>query len=162
MDKIIVTVMLVIGGILASFALFNNVYPAVQRSGAAISTASDAINAQMVSDIKIIQVNENQATVDAWVKNTGTAQIDSAKDCDVFLGTEGDVSMIPFGTTDSFLPYWNYQIEGIDSQWMPSDTNDGRRQLLLPVNDNYICRFPSFLFWSFLLSGLRCWAAAVR
>jgi len=39
---------------------------------------------------------------------------------------------------------------------------DGRRQLLLPVNDNYICRFPSFLFWSFLLSGLRCWAAAVR
>jgi transcriptional regulator with XRE-family HTH domain len=38
----------------------------------------------------------------------------------------------------------------------------GRRQLLLPVNDNYICRFPSFLFWSFLLSGLRCWAAAVR
>ena len=124
MDKIIVTVMLVIGGILASFALFNNVYPAVQRSGAAISTASDAINAQMVSDIKIIQVNDNQATVDAWVKNTGTAQIDSAKDCDVFLGTEGDVSMIPFGTTDSSLPYWNYQIEGTDSQWMPSDTND--------------------------------------
>jgi len=116
--------MLVIGGILASFALFNNVYPAVQRSGAAISTASDAINAQMVSDIKIIQVNENQATVDAWVKNTGTAQIDSAKDCDVFLGTEGDVSMIPFGTTDSSLPYWNYQIEGTDNQWMPSDTND--------------------------------------
>ena len=38
----------------------------------------------------------------------------------------------------------------------------GRRQLLLPVSDNYICRFPSFLFWSFLLSGLRCWAAAVR
>ena len=39
---------------------------------------------------------------------------------------------------------------------------NGRRQLLLPVSDNYICRFPSFLFWSFLLSGLRCWAAAVR
>jgi len=42
------------------------------------------------------------------------------------------------------------------------EMNAGRRQLLLPVNDNYICRFPSFLFWSFLLSGLRCWAAAVR
>jgi len=43
-----------------------------------------------------------------------------------------------------------------------SNETAGRRQLLLPVNDNYICRFPSFLFWSFLLSGLRCWAAAVR
>ena len=47
-------------------------------------------------------------------------------------------------------------------QWGEEDESDGRRQLLLPVNDNYICRFPSFLFWSFLLSGLRCWAAAVR
>ena len=44
----------------------------------------------------------------------------------------------------------------------PLQERVGRRQLLLPVNDNYICRLPSFLFWSFLLSGLRCWAAAVR
>ena len=49
-----------------------------------------------------------------------------------------------------------------NGSFLPLYLASGRRQLLLPVNDNYICRFPSFLFWSFLLSGLRCWAAAVR
>ena len=46
--------------------------------------------------------------------------------------------------------------------FMEAGKESGRRQLLLPVDDNYICRFPSFRLWSFLLSGLRCWAAVVR
>ncbi len=119
MDKIIVTVMLIIGGILASFALFNGIYPAVQRSGAAISSASDAMNNRIQTDIKIIQVNDNQATVDAWLKNTGSAEIDAVQDSDVFFGPEGDFTRIPYGDSNSPLPYWNYQIEGTDSQWMP-------------------------------------------
>ena len=53
-------------------------------------------------------------------------------------------------------------ISEVDRRVMILCAGFGRRQLLLPVSDNYICRFPSFLFWSFLLSGLRCWAAAVR
>ena len=123
-DKIIVTVMLIIGGILASFALFNGIYPAVQRSGAAISSASDAMNNRIQSDIKIIQVNENQATVDAWLKNTGSSEIDAVQNSDVFFGPEGDFARIPYGDSNSPLPYWNYQIESTDSQWMPADTNE--------------------------------------
>ena len=68
MDKIIVTVMLIIGGILASFALFNGIYPAVQRSGAAISSASDAMNNRIESNIKIIQVNDDQNTIECLVE----------------------------------------------------------------------------------------------
>ena len=54
------------------------------------------------------------------------------------------------------------RIKGKKSHKKSIERDIGRRQLLLPVDDNYFCRFPSFRLWSFLLSGLRCWAAAVR
>ena len=123
MDKIIVTVMLIIGGIVAALAVFNGVYPAVERSGAAISSASDAMNDRIKSDIRIIEVNDNATTVDAWVKNIGSAEIISVENCDVFFGPEGNFARIPYGNDSSPLPYWNYQIEGTDNQWRPMDTN---------------------------------------
>ena len=123
MDKIIVTVMLIISGIVASFAIFNGIYPAVQRSGAAITSASDAMNDQIKSDIRIIQVNDDTTTVDAWVKNVGVSEIDGVENSDMFFGPEGDFSRIPYGDINSPLPYWNYQLEGTDSQWRPTDTN---------------------------------------
>jgi hypothetical protein len=138
MDKIIVTVMLIIGGILASFALFNGIYPAVQRSGSAISSASDAMNNRIETNIKIIQVNDNQTTVDAWLKNTGSAEIDSVENSDIFFGPEGNFSRIPYGDSNSPLPYWNYQLESTDSQWMPTDTNEIVIHLAsLPSPDTY-------------------------
>ena len=124
MDKIIVTVMLIIGGVVASFAIFNGIYPAVQRSGAAIISASDTMNDRIQSDIRIIQVNVNATTADAWVKNVGSSEIDAVSNSDVFFGPEGDFSRIPFGNSTSPLPYWNYQLEGTDSQWRPTDTID--------------------------------------
>ena len=123
MDKIIVTVMLIIGGVVASFAVFNGIYPAVQRSGAAISSASDTMNDRIKSDIAIIQVNNSQTTVDAWVKNIGSSEIDGVENSDVFFGPEGDFSRIPYGDINSPLPYWSYQLEGTGSQWGPTNTN---------------------------------------
>jgi hypothetical protein len=138
MDKIIVTVMLIIGGILASFALFNGIYPAVQRSGSAISSASDAMNNRIETNIKIIQVNDHQTTVDAWLKNTGSAEIDSVENSDIFFGPEGNFSRIPYGDGNSPLPYWNYQLESTDSNWMPTDTNEIEIHLAsLPSPDTY-------------------------
>lgn len=142
MDKIIVTVMLIIGGILASFALFNGIYPAVQRSGAAISSASDAMNSRIESDIKIIQVNDDQDTVEAWLKNTGSSEIDSVEDSDVFFGPEGDFTRIPYGSSGSPLPYWNYQLQSTDSLWQPADTNEIIIHLAsLPSPDTYYLKF---------------------
>jgi hypothetical protein len=116
--------MLIIGGVVASFAIFNGIYPAVQRSGAAIISASDTMNDRIQSDIRIIQVNVNATTADAWVKNVGSSEIDAVSNSDVFFGPEGDFSRIPFGNSTSPLPYWNYQLEGTDSQWRPTDTID--------------------------------------
>ena len=123
MDKIIVTVMLIIGGIVAAFAVFNGIYPAVQRSGAAISSAADSMNDRIKSDIRIIQVNENGTTVDAWVKNIGSSEIVTVENSDIFFGPEGNFQRIPYGTSSSTLPYWSFQLEVTDSQWGPTDTN---------------------------------------
>jgi len=84
-DKIIVTVMLIIGGIVAAFAVFNGIYPAIERSGSAITSASDSLNERIKSDIRIIQVNDNGTTVDAWVKNVGTSDIVTVENSDIFL-----------------------------------------------------------------------------
>ena len=141
MDKIIVTVMLIIGGVVASFAIFNGIYPAVQRSGAAIISASDTMNDRIQSDIRIIQVNDNATTADAWVKNVGSSEIDAVSNSDVFFGPEGDFSRIPFGNSSSPLPYWNYQLEGTDSQWRPTDTIDITIHLAsLPTPDTYMLK----------------------
>lgn len=123
MDKIIVTVMLIIGGMVASFAIFNGIYPAVERSGAAITNASDTMNDRIKSDIKIIQVNEDGTTIDAWVKNIGSSEIKCVENSDVFFGSESNFSRIPFGDINSPLPYWSYQFEGAASEWTPTKTN---------------------------------------
>jgi archaeal flagellar protein FlaG len=141
LDKIIVTVMLIIGGVVASFAIFNGIYPAVQRSGAAIISASDTMNDRIQSDIRIIQVNVNATTADAWVKNVGSSEIDAVSNSDLFFGPEGDFSRIPFGNSTSPLPYWNYQLEGTDSQWRPTDTIDITIHLAsLPTPDTYMLK----------------------
>jgi hypothetical protein len=141
MDKIIVTVMLIIGGVVASFAVFNGIYPAIQRSGAAITSASDSLNNRIQSDIRIIQVNEDGSTVEAWVKNIGSSDIVTVENSDIFFGPQGDFTRIPFGTTGSPLPYWNYEMEGADSQWRPTDTNKIVIHLASsPTPDTYILK----------------------
>jgi hypothetical protein len=122
-DKIIVTVMLIIGGIVASFAVFNGIYPAVERSGEAITSASDAMNDRIRSDIQIIQVNDNTTAIDAWVKNVGTSDVTGVENSDIFFGLSGSYERIPYGSESSPLPYWSYDLEGTESVWRPSGTN---------------------------------------
>ena len=122
-DKIIVTVILIISGIVASFAVFNGVYPAVQRSSDAISNASDTISDRIKSDIEIIQVNENASTVNAWIKNIGSSQIFAIENSDIFFGPQNNFARIPYGSSESTLPYWNYQLEGTTNTWSTTVTN---------------------------------------
>jgi hypothetical protein len=140
-DKVIVTVMLIIGGIVASFAVFNGIYPAVERSGEAITSASDAMNDRIKSDIEIIQVNDNATTIDAWVKNIGASDITGIENCDIFFGSSGSTARIPYGSESSPLPYWGYDIEGTDSMWRPSGKNKISIHLASsPAPDTYILK----------------------
>ena len=115
--------MLIIAGLTASFAVFNSVYPAVQRSGQSMSTAADAISDRITSRIEIIQVSAADTSVDAWVKDVGSSRIIAIEDSDIFLGADGETSTITFGDGASPLPYWSYQLEGNNTQWGQAVTN---------------------------------------
>ncbi len=116
--------MLMIGGLVASFAVFNSVYPAAERSGQAVSDAAGAENNRITSSIEIIQVGiSGNVVVDAWAKNVGTASIASIENSDVFFGGVGGISRISYGDVGSPLPYWNYQLEGSQITWRQTVTN---------------------------------------
>ncbi len=134
MDKVIVTVLLIIGGVVATFAIVNGVYPALARSSAAINSATDQVDDQIKSQIEIINVSNNGSTVHLWVKNTGTSRIASVGNSDVFLSYEGSISRIPYGEPASPLPHWNYQLKGSSGTvWGPSDTNEITMSLASPL-----------------------------
>lgn len=123
MDKIIVTVMLIIGGIVASFAVFNSVYPAVERGGQALSDSAGVVSERLTSRIEIIQVSGNAVQVDAWVKNVGSSRIGAIRNSDIFFGQHGAITRIPFGEEGSPLPYWSYELEGGHEGWGITVTN---------------------------------------
>jgi flagellar protein FlaG len=115
--------MLIIGGVVAAFAIFNGIYPAVQRSSEAISSAADTMNERIKSQIEIIQVGESGTTVDAWVKNVGSSEIATIENTDVFFGPVGNFARIANGDESTPLPYWTYQLEGSNTQWGQTVTN---------------------------------------
>ena len=123
MDKIIVTVLLIIAGLTAAFAVFNSVYPAAERGGQAMSNAADDISDRITTRIEIIQVGATDTTVDAWVKNIGSSRILGISNSDIFFGPEGNMSRISYGDEESPLPYWSYQLEGSYTTWELTATN---------------------------------------
>lgn len=123
MDKVIVTVLLIIAGLTASFAVFNSVYPAAQRGGEAMGDAADDISDRIASRIEIIQVGSANTTVNAWVKNIGSSRILGIANSDIFFGEYGNFSRISYGEDGSDPPYWSYELEGDYSIWGTTVTN---------------------------------------
>jgi len=122
MDKVIVTILLIVAGVVASIALVNFVYPAISRSEGVIVGVTDAVNDRMQSQIKIIHVASDGSDVYVWVKNVGTAEIGSIERSDIFFGPVDDFSRVAYGTSGPPYPYWNYQIEGGSDSWKPAVT----------------------------------------
>jgi len=116
--------MLLIGGVVAAFAVVNGVYPAVQRSSDAVSTAADTVNDRMTSQIQIIEVGEAGSEVEAWVKNVGSTTIEGIENSDIFIGSTGNMTRIGFGNILSPLPYWSYQLQGTSNLWGQAVTNE--------------------------------------
>ena len=120
MDKIIVTVLLTIGGVVASLAVFNGFYPAIMESSGAVTSATAKVSNRIESRIDIIQVSDNSSQIDAWVKNIGTVDIDSVERSDIFYGPEDNFSRVTYG--GGTPPYWDYQFEGSYTRWQPTVT----------------------------------------
>jgi hypothetical protein len=119
MDKIMVTLLLIVAGIVCSIVLLNAVYPAITGSSGAIIEAADNIDGRIKSNVKVIEMTHDGTDAYVWVKNTGVARIDGISNSDVFFGQEGYFTRIPYG--GSSAPYWEYTIEN-DDRWDKSST----------------------------------------
>ena len=133
MDKIIVTVLLIIGGVVAAFAVLNGIYPALQRSSNAINTATDQVDDQIKSQIEIININSSGTTVQVWVKNVGTSSIGSVENSDVFLADQLNITRLPHVDINTPPPYWSYQLTGNSTLWGPTATNEIALHLAAPL-----------------------------
>lgn len=112
--------MLIIGGVVASLAVFNGLYPAITRSSSAITSATTAVSDRIESRIEIIQVTDNSSVVQVWVKNVGSSDIPSIERSDIFFGPTSNFSRVTYGgETPS---YWDYQLEGSQSDWSQAVT----------------------------------------
>ncbi len=118
MDKIIVTALLLIGGVTSSILMFNSVYPAVNQSNQAMVGMERRIDEQMRSQIEIIHGAKSGNTVLLWVKNVGSTRVAGVNTSDMFFGPEGAFVRIPYGTG---TPHWEYAVENA-SEWTPTAT----------------------------------------
>jgi archaeal flagellar protein FlaG len=132
-DKVIVTVLLIIGGVVASFAILNGVMPALERSSSAISSATNQVGDQIRSQIEIINVSSSGSTVQLWVKNVGTSDIGSVEYSDVFISHDGNINRIAHGSSGTVLPYWTYQLGGNSTVWGRTVTNEISINLAAPL-----------------------------
>lgn len=109
------TVLLIIGGVIASLAIFNGVYPSITESAGSIRSATAKVSDRIESRIDIIQVGDNGATVEVWIKNIGISEITNIDHTDIFFGSSDDFQRIDYGGPS--LPYWEYQLEGSNPKW---------------------------------------------
>ncbi len=119
MDKVMVTVLLLIAGVVCSMVLLNAVYPAITGSSGAIVDAASKIDDRIRSNISIIQISDSGNVVYIWIKNVGASSIGGVSSSDIFFGPQGNFAHIPYG--GSTAPYWEYVIEN-DTRWGPSAT----------------------------------------
>lgn len=122
MDKALVTILLIIAGVVCTMVVVNAVYPLITGTSGALIDAAQRIDDRIRSNVEIIEIAPNGTNVYVWVKNIGAATIGAIEKSDVFFGPEGAFTRIPFGSTGSPLPYWDYTLEGNSDSWEPSVT----------------------------------------
>jgi hypothetical protein len=136
LDKIIVTVLLIIAGVVGATLLMNSAMPAINQGSAAMSGMTDRLSQRVETLVTIVhatgELDENGDWQDtngdgdfdvfAWVKNVGVARIIAIGESDVFFGTEGDFSRIPYLDDAGWVkPYWEYELKN-GSEWVKTVT----------------------------------------
>jgi hypothetical protein len=138
LDKVIVTALLVLAGIISAVTFFNAVYPAIGQSGDALANMQGRVDERLKTEIKIIYAAPSNGQVQVWVKNIGSLSILSPEAGDLFFGPEGNFSRIPYGTG---TPHWEYTVEN-GGDWSQSHTLQINIVGYAPLNPGtYYCKF---------------------
>ncbi|MBN1856780.1 MAG: hypothetical protein JW846_07505 [Dehalococcoidia bacterium] len=136
MDKAITTILLLIAGIVCTVMVINTVYPAVNRSTAAMVSIAGKADERLQTQIEIIQTAPVGNDVHVWIKNIGTTQVQAIEQSDLFFGAPGAQTRISYG---SGSPYWEYQIEN-NTEWMPMATLKLTIHLAAAPSGNYVMK----------------------
>ncbi|MCL4395095.1 MAG: flagellin [Chloroflexi bacterium] len=148
MDKVVVTAMLLIAGVVSSVFAFKSIFPVVAQSSDAMTSMERRMNEQLQTQIQIVHAVQTGSNIEVWVKNVGSLRVGGLESADLFFGPEGNFARIPYSTG---TPNWQYVVENA-TDWNPSATiritifgytplNSGRYfvKLVLPsgVSDEY-------------------------
>jgi len=130
-DKIITTALLIIASVVATVVVVNATYPAIVRSTNSIVQISQRMDDRIETQISIIyatgELDDNGTWQDTdsdgyfdvwvWVKNVGSSRILGLDQTDVFLGTPGAFSRIPYvDDAGGSYPQWSYTLEN-GTEW---------------------------------------------
>jgi archaellum component FlaG (FlaF/FlaG flagellin family) len=118
LDKIVVTALLMTGGVILAIMLFNAVYPAIGQGNDAITNMQYRIGDRMKSQVDILHAAQSGGVVTIWIKNTGDTRIAGVDSSDLFFGPDGNFARIPYG---SGSPHWEYVVEN-GTEWTPRAT----------------------------------------
>jgi hypothetical protein len=121
MDKVMVTLLLIIAGVVCSVVIINAAFPAITGSTGAITDTAGKLSDKIRSQVKIIETASTGDEFYVWIKNVGTSRILGIESSDIFFGIEGNFARVAHGTTGSTEPYWEYSIENA-SKWAPTAT----------------------------------------
>jgi hypothetical protein len=107
--------------VVTSLAIFNGVYPSITASSSSITSATAKMSDRIESRVSIIQVGNNGAEVEAWMKNIGINEITNIDQTDIFFGSPGDFYRVDYGSGPE-TPWWDYRIEGGNAGWTQAVT----------------------------------------
>lgn len=140
MDKVMVTLLLIVGGVVCCMVVINAIFPAITESTGAIAQAANKVDDRIRTKIEIIEVSDSGSNVYIWIKNIGVSRIGGIDQSDVFFGPEGNFQRIAYDATGTAKPCWNYIIES-GSAWAPSATIKVTIYLASPPSGSYYFKF---------------------
>lgn len=118
MDKIIVTALLLIAGVVSAVFVFNSLFPVITQSSDSMVSMERRANDQLQTQIQIVHATKTGNAVVLWAKNVGSVRILGVSSSDLFFGPQGNFARVPYGVG---TPSWQYQVEN-DTDWNPTAT----------------------------------------
>ena len=118
MDKIIVTALLLIAGVISAVFVFNSLFPVITQSSDAMVSMERRADDQMQTQVQVVHATKTGNAIVLWVKNVGSVRILGVNSSDLFFGPQGNYARVPYGVG---TPSWQYQVEN-DSDWNPTAT----------------------------------------
>lgn len=120
MDKVIVTALLIVVGVISVMMMFNALYPLIGQNADAMSAMQSRMDERLKSQIEIIHAAKSGSEAWVWVKNVGSLRVLGVESSDVFFGPQGNFARIAYNTGSGV--YWNYQVENGGGDWNPTNT----------------------------------------